>query len=93
VKVQIIFLIPACDFDVTEARGGHNQGGPSVRVADVHVRDVDTEEGGLQAPGSPDVIYPPENVVLKEVIACHAEASQLGHVLKGRLEVQAVSQA
>ena len=59
----------------------------------MHVRDVDAEEGGLQASASPYVIYPPEDVVLEEVIACHAEAAQLGHALKGRLEVQAVSQA
>ena len=69
------------ELDVAEARGGHDDGTTAMRVADMHVRDVDTEEGRLQAPVSPELVHPPEDVVLEAVVARDADASQGGHAL------------
>lgn len=61
-----------------------------MRVADIHVGYVDREEGRLQASASPEIIQPPEHVVLDDFIACHAEAPQGGHALQRLLKIRRV---
>ncbi len=58
----------------------------------MHVRDVDGEERRLQVSLTPEIVHPPEDVVLEEVIACNTEAAQGRHPFESRLERQGVRQ-
>ncbi len=67
-----------------------DDGKATIRVADMHVGDVDTEEDRTQASAFPEIIDPPENVVLKIVVAGHTEAAQGRHAFECQLEIQDV---